>query len=156
MSCNCSTTKTNCGCKSCETLSKVLADSYVLLLKTQNVHWNVVSSDFISIHLMTDQHYNNLFCAIDVIAERIRMLGGVAPATFKEFAELASINDELTAKSGKEMLEALLAAHEAIRNDIKTGLVEISDAHDYGTETVLTDRLAFHEKTIWMLKSILN
>lgn len=153
MSCNCST---KCDCKSAEVLSKLLANSYALLLKTQNIHWNVVSSDFRAIHLMTEDHYNNLFNAIDVIAERIRMIGGIAPATFEEFSKLATVKDSLAGKTGKEMLEELLKAHELIRDDIKSGLSEISESKDYGTEGVLTDRLSFHEKTIWMLKSTIG
>lgn len=153
MSCNCST---KCDCKSAAVLSKLLANSYALLLKTQNIHWNVVSSDFRSIHLMTEDHYNNLFNAIDVIAERIRMIGGIAPATFDEFSKLATVKDVLNAKSGNDMLEELLSAHEIIRDEIKAGLSEISAENDYGTEAVLSDRLSFHEKTIWMLKSTLN
>lgn len=153
MSCNCST---KCDCKSTEILSKLLANSYALLLKTQNIHWNVISPDFRSIHLMTEDHYNNLFNAIDVIAERIRMIGGIAPATLEEFSKIATVKDSLNAKNGKEMLEELLAAHEIIRDDIKSGLSEISDAKDCGTEGILAERLSFHEKTIWMLKSTLE
>lgn len=153
MSCSC---PTKCDCKSVTVLSKLLANSYALLLKTQNIHWNVVSSDFRAIHLMTEDHYNNLFNAIDVIAERIRMIGGIAPATFEEFSRLATVKDVLSAKNGKDMLEELLTAHETIRDDIKSGLSEISGENDYGTEGILTDRLSFHEKTIWMLKSTLN
>jgi len=134
----------------------LLANSYALLLKTQHIHWNVISSDFRAIHLMTEDHYNNLFNAIDVIAERIRMIGGFAPATFEEFSKLATVKDVLSAKNGKDMLEELLAAHETIRDDIKSGLSEISGENDYGTEGILTDRLSFHEKTIWMLKATLN
>ncbi len=153
MLCNCST---KCDCKSAEILSRLLANSYALLLKTQNIHWNVISSDFRDIHLMTEDHYNNLFNAIDVIAERIRMIGGIAPATFEEFSKLATVKDSLNAKNDKEMLEELLVVHEIIRDDIMSGLSEISGSKDYGTEGVLADRLSFHEKTIWMIKSTIG
>ena len=153
MACGCSAKG---GCKSAVVLSKLLANSYALLLKTQNVHWNVVFFDFRAVHLMTEEHYDNLFDAIDVIAERIRMIGSVPPATFEEFSKIATVKDALSAKTGKEMLTELLASHEIIRDEIKAGLSEISGNNDYGTEGVLTDRLAFHEKAIWIIKSTLE
>ena len=94
---------------SVDVLSKVLADSYVLLVKTQNIHWNVEGSEFRSIHLMTEEHYNNLFDAIDVIAERIRMIGGKSPATFAEFSKLASFD-----LGSIDVLNSRLAFHDKV------------------------------------------
>ena len=137
-------------------LSKILADTYALLLKTQNVHWNVEGTDFRSIHLMTEEHYNNLFDAVDVIAERIRMVGGKSPATFEEFSKLASFDEKIKATDSKGMLEELLKAHEAISEDLRSGIKAISATDDCGSVDVLNSRLAFHEKTVWMLEATLQ
>lgn len=142
--------------KSVEILSKILADTYVLLMKTQNVHWNVVGASFRSIHLVTEDHYNNLFDAADVIAERIRMVGGVAPATFNEFLKLASFDDKLHAKNQNEMLEELLKDHKKIVKDLHSGAKALSAIDDSGSADVLNSRLAFHEKAIWMLAATLE
>ena len=142
--------------ESTEILSRVLADSYVLLMKTQNVHWNVEGSDFRAIHLMTEEHYRDLSCAIDIIAERIRMIGAPAPATFEEFKKLASFEDRVVAANQREMLQDLLKTHEAIRVDIISGIQKLSESEDFGTIDVLNSRLYFHEKTIWMLKATLE
>lgn len=142
--------------ESADVLSKLLADSYVLLLKTQNIHWNIEGSKFRSIHLMTEEHYNNLFDAVDVIAERIRMIGEKAPATFAEFSKLASFDEKVETDNQNEMLESLLASHEALRADVVSGLKRLEDSNDFGTIDVLNSRLAFHDKIIWMLKSTLK
>lgn len=137
-------------------LSKILADSYILLLKTQNVHWNVEGSDFRSIHLMTEEHYNDLFTAIDVIAERIRMVGGKAPATFSEFLSQASFDDKMDSSKQSGMLEELLSAHESICSDLRSGLESVASVNDSGTSGVLSSRLEFHEKAVWMLRATLE
>lgn len=142
--------------ESVEVLSKILADSYVLFMKTQSVHWNIEGSKFRSVHLMTEEHYKDLFDAIDVIAERIRMIGEKAPATFAEFSKLASFDEKLDTENQNEMLEALLSSHEAIRSDIVSGIKRLQDSDDFGTVDVLNSRLAFHDKIIWMLKSTLK
>lgn len=152
MSCCCSKRD---NCESVEVLSKILADSYTLFLKTQNVHWNVESPAFRSIHLMTEEHYNDLFEAIDVIAERIRMVGGKAPATFEEFSRMASFCDKLDSSDSVAMLEDLLKSHKLICDDLKSAIEILSQSNDFGTVDVLNGRLAFHEKTIWMLKATL-
>ena len=141
---------------SVDILSKILADSYVLLLKTQNVHWNIEGSKFRSIHITTDEHYNNLFEAIDCIAERIRMVGGKAPATFAEFTKLASFDEKVDTDNQNEMLTALLSSHEAIRGDIISGIKQLEGSDDFGTVDVLNSRLAFHDKVVWMLKATLK
>ena len=102
---------------------------------------------------MTEEHYNDLFNAIDVIAEKIRMIGGKAPATFAEMTNLSSIDDKLNAESQDEMLKELLGDHEQIKCTIVKGLKELAESDDFGTMDVLTSRLAYHEKIIWMLRS---
>lgn len=141
---------------SVDVLSKVLADSYVLLVKTQNIHWNVEGSEFRSIHLMTEEHYNNLFDAIDVIAERIRMIGVKSPATFAEFSKLASFDEKVNSENQTEMLESLLSSHEAIQGDIISGIKQLEGSDDLGSIDVLNSRLAFHDKVVWMLKATLK
>ncbi len=151
MSCNCTTYQ-----DSKEILSKVLANTYVLYLKTQNVHWNVKGVAFREIHLMTEEHYNNLFLAIDEIAERLRMIGERAPATFSEFTELACLSDKLESKNSDEMLTALLDDHKSMAAALKKMLGFLGNSDDFGTIDLLNVRLKFHEKTVWMLSSTLN
>ncbi len=141
---------------SVDVLSRILADSYVLLMKTQNVHWNVEGAGFRAIHLMSEEHYNDLFNAVDVVAERIRMLGGKSPATFDEFLKLASFDDRIGATDQNGMLKDLLKAHELVRKDLIDGIKKLSEGEDFGTTDVLGSRLAFHEKVIWMLKATLE
>ncbi len=150
MACNCSEAK-----NSVEILSKLLANTYVLLVKTHNVHWNVKGSQFGSIHSLTETHYNELFNAIDEIAERIRKIGHDAPATMSEFLKLSCVSEELNATSQTDMLKALLADHETIVSGLKKGIATLSSSDDYGTVDLLTSRLASHEKTVWLLKSTL-
>jgi starvation-inducible DNA-binding protein len=143
----------SCGCVSVDVLSKLLANSYVLLIKTQNVHWNVTSANFMTIHLMTEGHYENLFKAVDVIAERIRMVGGKTPAAFAKFKELASFSDETSANCESEMLKELLSCHTIVCSDLKLGIAELSGSSDFATLDILNNRLVFHEKIVWMLKA---
>jgi starvation-inducible DNA-binding protein len=143
----------SCDCVSVSVLSKLLANSYVLLVKSHNVHWNVVSPNFMAIHLMTEGHYEDLFKAIDIIAERIRMVGGVAPATFAKFKELASFSDEMVSSKDSEMLDDLLFCHTTVCSDLRLGIGELSGSNDFATLDVLNNRLSFHEKVVWMLKA---
>ncbi|MDR3031219.1 MAG: DNA starvation/stationary phase protection protein [Holosporales bacterium] len=153
MSCSC---ENSCKCDSADILSKLLANTYVLLLKTQNVHWNVTGENFRSIHIMTEDHYDNLFEAIDKIAERIRMVKGKAPATFEEYSKLACFSDKMIATSAVDMVKTLLEDHKTIRDGLKKAITTISETDDFATVDLLTGRLAFHEKIIWMLDSSLN
>ena len=153
MQCSCSS---KCDCSVTEILSKVLANTYVLYLKTQNVHWNVTGGLFREIHLMTEEHYNNLFLAIDMIAERIRMIGERSPATFEEFSKLSCISDKLQSSTDLEMVAELLDGHKALCVVLKTAIKKIEESDDFGTLGLLGDRLNFHEKTVWMLQSTLT
>lgn len=153
MSCKCETS----GCCSApDILKKILSNTYVLLLKTQNVHWNLTGPRFRSIHLLTEDHYNNLFEAVDEIAEKIRMLGEKAPATFDEYAEKSCIDCKLSATSEADMIKELIADNETILEGLKKAMTCLSDSDAFTVADLLTSRMSHHEKAIWMLKSSLN
>jgi starvation-inducible DNA-binding protein len=136
-----------------EGLSRVLAETYVLYLKTQNFHWNVRGPEFYSLHLLFEKHYQELAEAVDEIAERIRALGFFVDASFSSFAELSSIKEEEKVLNAKEMLTSLIQGHEAI---IRHGrkVAEIGDRDgDFATVDMLGRRLGAHEKMAWFLRS---
>ncbi len=139
-----------------EGLKKVLADSYCLMLMSHNYHWNVKGMHFHTIHEMTEEHYTELFEAIDVIAERIRALGHLAPGTLSEFNDLTSINIPNSDLSEMEMVADLLEAHEAITRSLRNALAPADEAGDEATLDLITERLDFHEKTSWMFRSMLE
>jgi len=138
--------------KSKNTLSKILADTYVLYTKTQNYHWNVEGNNFYSTHKMLEEHYESLAEAIDGIAEQIRFFGFKAPGTLKEFLELASLQEGDFKKSENEMIAELAHDHGTMVANIRKAITEI-DETDFGTADVLNQRLIDHEKTAWMLRS---
>jgi starvation-inducible DNA-binding protein len=137
-------------------LSKVLADSYTLYLKTHNFHWNVTGPMFQTLHLMFEQHYNELALAVDSIAERIRALGHAAPGTYKQFAALSSIEEEDGVPKAQEMIRLLVQGHEAVARTARSAFTTAEDANDQPTCDLLTQRLQIHEKTAWMLRSLLE
>ena len=137
-------------------LKKLLADSYCLMLMTQNYHWNVQGMNFRNIHLMTEEHYNDLFGAIDQVAERIRALGFLAPGTMKEFNDITSINIPNAELSDQEMIADLLVGHETVARTAREALDQAGDAKDEVTVDLLTERMEYHEKTAWMLRSMLE
>lgn len=137
-------------------LSCLLANTYILLLKTQNVHWNVTGEHFGYIHSLTESHYEELFKAADEIAERIRKIGAKAPATMSEFLKISCVSEELSAKDDREMLKALLEDHKLIVAGLKKAIAKLSDSDDYGTADLLTSRLTSHEKIIWTLTANLE
>ncbi len=140
-----------------EYLSTVLADSYLLLLKTHYYHWNVTGEHFQSLHTMFETQYNELFAAVDEVAERIRSLGFIAPGTYHEYAELSTIaEDKSLPDSWKDMVNNLVEAHEAIARKLHEGIAIAGEAGDDTTTDLLTGRLAAHEKTAWMLRSLLG
>jgi starvation-inducible DNA-binding protein len=139
-----------------EVLSTLLANTYSLLLKTQNVHWNIKGSGFIGIHKMTEDHYNSLFEAIDLIAERIRMIGGTPSATFERLAETSCFSSELSAKIDSEMIAELASGHQLICHELKCSCESLSKTDDFGTVALLSDRLLYHEKVLWILNSIIG
>ena len=137
-------------------LSRLLADTYSLYLKTHNYHWNVTGPMFDTLHLMFEQQYNELWIAVDLIAERIRSLGAFAPGSYSAFAELSSIPEATGVPSAEEMLADLVAGHEAVTRTARSVFPVADAANDESTADVITQRLQVHEKTSWMLRSMLG
>ena len=136
-------------------LSTLLADSYTLYLMTHNFHWNVTGPMFNTLHLMFMEQYTEQWNALDLIAERIRALGHPAPGTYKEFADLASIKEPVGVPKATEMIRLLVAAQEGTARTARQLLPLVSKANDQPTSDLLTQRLQVHEKTAWMLRSLL-
>ncbi|WP_111643263.1 Dps family protein [Marinimicrobium alkaliphilum] len=137
-------------------LSHLLADSYTLYLKTHNFHWNVTGPMFQTLHLMFEQHYVELADAVDVIAERIRSIGFPAPGTYKQFVALSSIEEEEGVPKATEMVRILVEGHEAVVRTARSIFPTADKASDEATADLLTQRIQLHEKTAWMLRSLLD
>lgn len=137
-------------------LSVLLADSYTLYLMTHNFHWNVTGPQFNSLHLMFMAQYTEQWNALDLIAERIRALGHPAPGTYKEFVKLASIREVEGVPKADDMIRHLVAAQEATARTARKIFPVVSAADDQPTADLLTQRLEVHEKTAWMLRSLLE
>ena len=137
-------------------LSALLADSYTLYLMTHNFHWNVTGPQFNSLHLMFMGQYTEQWNALDIIAERIRALGYSAPGTYKEFVKLASIKEVEGAPKSDDMIRHLVAAQEATARTARKLFPVVEAAGDQPTADLLTQRLEIHEKTAWMLRSLLE
>lgn len=135
-------------------LSRVLADSYSVYLKTHNYHWNVVGPMFHSLHTMFEEEYTELALAVDDIAERIRALGAPAPGTYREFAALTVIDEDTDHPDAHHMILRLVAAHEAVARTIRGVLPLAENAPDQVSTDLLVRRLDVHEKTAWMLRSL--
>ncbi len=142
--------------KIAEGLSRLLADTYTLYLKTHNFHWNVTGPMFQTLHLMFEQHYNELWTATDLIAERIRSLGFAAPGTYAEFIALGSIKEEKGPVEATDMIRSLVAGHQAVIRTSRAVFPVGEKAHDQVTLDLLTQRMQIHEKTAWMLRSLLG
>lgn len=142
--------------KIADELSKVLADSYMLYLKTHNFHWNVTGEHFHSLHEQFEEQYTELADAIDEIAERIRALGHKAPGTFKEFHQLTSIKEDTEKPEAMEMVRRLAVANEQVLRTARKALDPAKEADDEATIDLLTQRLHVHSKTAWMLRSHLE
>lgn len=138
-----------------EGLSRVLADSYILYLKTHNFHWNVEGPMFNTLHTMFMDQYTELWNALDLIAERIRALGSYAPGSYKKYAKLSSIKEADEQVPAKEMIAQLLQGHEAIAKTIRSVFPLAEAGSDESSLDLLTQRLQIHEKTAWMLRSLL-
>lgn len=139
-----------------EGLSKVLADSYVLYLKTQNYHWNITGPHFLPLHDQFEEQYRELAEAIDEIAERIRILGFRAPGTLKEFGDLASIKEKTDKPDAMEMVKRLAEDNEAAHKTIRSTFEICDEAGDEGTADMLVARMQVHAKTAWILRSHLE
>ncbi len=137
-------------------LGQVLADSYVLLLKTQSVHWNVSGRGFVGIHTLTEQQYNELFAAIDEIAERIRALGYVSPGSLKEFSQITRLTDGVKGTTDEDMVRELVKAHRAMSASLREAIDAIDDLDDDATEDLLIARLQVHDKATWMWSAFLG
>ncbi len=137
-------------------LSTLLADSYTLYLMTHNFHWNVTGPKFNDLHTMFMGQYTEQWNALDIIAERIRALGHPAPGTYKEFVKLASIKEVDGVPKALEMVRHLVAAQEATARTARKLFALASEANDQPTADLLTQRLEIHEKTAWMLRSLLE
>ncbi len=138
-----------------EGLSKLLADTYTLYLKTQNFHWNVTGPMFHSLHTMFEEHYTELAAAVDTIAERIRALGSPAPGSYVAFSELMSIKEEVGQPGAKEMVEQLVLGQEAVIRLARSLYPAVEEASDEATLDLLTVRIEVHEKAAWMLRSMI-
>jgi starvation-inducible DNA-binding protein len=140
--------------KIASSLAKVLADSYSLYLKTHNFHWNVTGPMFNALHLMFESQYTELALAVDLIAERIRALGFIAPATYTEFIKLTSIKEHTGDIEATKMIKYLIEAHEIVIKTSRSMLAQVEKSDDQVTLDLLTQRLQVHEKTVWMLRSL--
>ena len=139
-----------------EGLSRLLADNFTLYLKTHNFHWNVKGPMFQTLHVMFMDQYNELWLALDAIAERIRALGFPAPGTYAEYAKLSSIRETAGVPEAKEMVRLLVEGHEAVARTARKIFPAVEKASDEPTADLLTQRLQVHEKTAWMLRSLLE
>ncbi|HEY8353968.1 MAG TPA: Dps family protein [Methylophilaceae bacterium] len=139
-----------------EGLSRLLADSYTLYLKTHCFHWNVTGPMFNTLHLMFETQYNELALAVDAIAERIRSLDFYAPGTYREFSKLTSIPESESVPKALDMVKELVEGHEAVCRTARSLFPLADKAGDEATADLLTQRLQIHEKTAWMLRSLLE
>lgn len=137
-------------------LSKLLADTYTLYLQTHNFHWNVTGPMFNTLHLMFEQQYNELALAVDLIAERIRALGFPAPGTYGQYVKLSSIREVEGVPSAGEMIAILVKSQEAVVRTARTVFPLVERANDEASADLLTQRMQVHEKTAWMLRSLLE
>lgn len=137
-------------------LAALLADSYSLYLKTHNFHWNVTGPMFNALHLMFETHYTELSLAVDLIAERIRALGFIAPGSYSEFAKLSKITEHSGDTDATDMVKYLIEAHEVVIKTARDIIAIADEANDQVTLDLLTQRLQVHEKTVWMLRSLLR
>lgn len=137
-------------------LGKLLADSYTLYLKTHNFHWNVKGPMFQTLHLMFEQHYTELAMAVDLIAERIRALGHPAPGTYSAYSKLSSISETDGVPDALDMVKLLVQAHEAVIRTARNVVGLAEEVSDQATADLGTQRLQLHEKTAWMLRSLLE
>ena len=137
-------------------LSQLLADSYTLYLKTHNFHWNVTGPMFQTLHLMFEQHYSELALAVDLIAERIRALGLPAPGTYAEFQKLTSVKETAGVPKAEKMIRLLVEGQEAVVRTARSVFPLVDRVNDEPTADLLTQRMQVHEKTAWMLRSLLE
>ena len=139
-----------------EGLSRVLADTYVVYLKTQNFHWNVTGPMFHSYHQLFEAQYTEMALAIDSLAEHIRYLGFPAPASFHDYAKITSVRESVGVPNSREMVRQLLLGHESIIKNARSTCALADATQDQATADLLTRRVSVHEKSAWMLRSCLE
>lgn len=137
-------------------LSRVLADSYTLYLKTHNYHWNVTGEQFNTLHTMFETQYTELAAAVDEVAERIRALGLPSPGSYREFSGLTSIDEASGDEDATSMLRQLVIGQETVARTAREAFPAADAANDQPTADLLTQRMQIHEKNAWMLRSMLE
>ncbi len=137
-------------------LSRLLADTYTLYLKTHNFHWNVTGPMFNTLHTMFEEQYTELAIAVDDIAERIRALGVAAPGSYAQFSELTEVREERGLPSAEEMIAQLVQDQETVVRTARSIFPVVDAASDEPTADLLTQRMQVHEKTAWMLRSMIS
>jgi starvation-inducible DNA-binding protein len=137
-------------------LSRLLADSYTMYLKTHNYHWNVTGPMFVTLHQLFEEQYTELATAVDEIAERIRALGHPAPGSYREFGELTSITDEAGPLDARAMIASLVTAQETVVRTAREIFPTVEAAGDEPSGDLLTQRMQVHEKNAWMIRSLLE
>lgn len=136
-----------------KSLSVLLADSYILMLKTQNYHWNVTGPHFVGLHTMFQGQYEELFASVDELAERLRALGEKAPGSFADFAKLAKVKEETGHPAANDMIQNLADDHETLAADADALLKAATEIGDDATGDMAIERMQAHQKTAWMLKA---
>ena len=139
-----------------QVLKVALADTYVLYLKTHGFHWNVEGRDFNTLHTMFEGQYNDMWMAVDQIAERIRALGEYAPGSYAQMIEVATITEATKVPDSTEMLEELVSGNEALVKSLKKAFEVSTEAGDDATADMMIERVQIHEKQIWMMRSMLK
>jgi starvation-inducible DNA-binding protein len=139
-----------------EGLSRVLADTYTLYLKTHYFHWNVTGPMFQTLHLMFEAQYTELALAVDLVAERIRALGHTAPGSYAQFSKLSSVTEETGVPRAEDMIRQLVQGQEAVVRTARKVFAVAEKSADQVTLDLLTQRMQVHEKTAWMLRSLLE
>ena len=142
--------------KIAEGLSLLLADTYTLYLKTHYYHWNVTGPQFQTLHLMFEGQYKELADAVDLIAERIRALGFPAPGSYSAFLRMSSIPEDKNPPHAQTMIKNLIKGQETVVRTARKVFPHVDQAHDEPTADLLTQRMQIHEKTAWMLRSLLE
>ncbi len=137
-------------------LAKVLADTYTLYLKTHGFHWNVTGPLFSTLHAMFEEQYREMWAATDEIAERIRALDVFAPSSYARFLELARVKEEPGVPDAKSMLAQLVEGHEQVSATIREAIAAAQEAEDPVSEDMMIGRLTYHDKTAWMLRSLMK
>ncbi|WP_372719300.1 Dps family protein [Novipirellula sp.] len=139
-----------------QALRQVVADTYALIGQTHVCHWNVRGPSFFSLHTAFEEQYNELFLAVDEIAERIRAKGALAPGGLSNLAKMAGIDEIAEDASAKEMVTHLVKSNEKLLADLKVARDKAGEAGDSESEDIMIARIQVHEKTVWMLKSYLE